>query len=249
MGLFNKLFRNKEKENQSASNQELLTEKVVLKKDLLEYIATKLRQNPNFNDFEILKNNTTFVSKDEIGSFRIELNAYLSFDSDRKEASNEIIPYFYRKFTILHDWFKKHSVLSSSDYRNRASILISGKDLNIEDSYHFLVTNENFVKDIDKFIIDLSNAKDLFKTKFKTLKELYNYQALPIIENKNFEFNSNSFDDYFFILKLVHLLSPEDFDELNNRVYNHFKIQFEDEHPHALIYYPKYHEIINDLKK
>ncbi len=224
-------------------------EKVVLKKDLLEYIANELKRNSKFDDFDILKNNKTLVFKDEMGSFRIELNTYLSYDLERKEASNEIVRYFYRKLNVLHDWFKNHSVLSSSDYRDRASILIEGQELNIKDNYHFLVTNENFSKDLEIFIQDITKAKDLFRINFKTLKDLYKYEALPIIDNKKFEFNPSEFDDYFIILKLVYLINPEQFDELNDRVYNHFKVQNEDEHPHAMFYYPKYQEIIEELKK
>jgi hypothetical protein len=223
-------------------------DKVVKKSDLLEFIANKLRENTNFKDYKVLKNNKTLVLKDKLGSYKIELNTYLSFDFDRNEVSNEIIPYFYRKFNILHDWFKKFSVLNKSDFRDRHSIFVDGQNLNIKSNFHFLVTNEYFKQDFESLLNNLIIGKTRFTNKFDSLEKLYEYEVKPILSS-NYTFISYSFDSYFVYLKLSKLISQKEYRILKNKLYNHIKLQSENEHPHAEYYLPKFDEIIFELEK
>lgn len=223
-------------------------EHVVLIKDLLAYISEKLKTNSVFKNYVISKNNKTLAYKVDDGVYRIELNTYKSFDLERKEVSNELTPYYYRKFDVLHNWFKKYTVLSSSDFNSRASIFLEGSNLGFQNNFHFLVTNQDFKKDFTFFLEEIAKASIAFTDKFQTLNNLYEYEALPIINNKNFKFSMNSDEDLFILLRLVFLVEPSHFNELNERIYNHLKIMCEVEHPHALAYMSKYDEIIISLK-
>jgi hypothetical protein len=223
-------------------------EAIVAVKDLLEFISNELKIIDEFKKYTFSKNNRTLMYKLEDGYYRIELNTYKSFDLDRKEASNEVIPYYYRKFNILHDWFKKHSILSASDFNARSSIFLEGSNLGFKDNFHFLITNQDFYQDFTMFKEQLIKTEKCFLNRFQSLYDLYDFEVLPIVSNKDYKFNMNSDEDLFILLRLVYIVSPNDFEELNNRVYNHFKIMCEDEHPHALAYMPKYDEIISDLK-
>jgi len=223
-------------------------ENVVLIKDLLAYISEKLKTSSVFKNHVISKNNKSLVSKTNDGVYRIELNAYKSFDLERKEVSNELTPYYYRKFDVLHNWFKKYTVLSSSDFNARASIFLGGSTLGFQNNFHFLITNQDFKKDFTFFIEEITKVSMAFTEKFQTLNNLYEYEALAIIKNNDFKFNMNSVDDLFILLRLVYIIEQSNFNDLSDRVYNHLKIMCEVEHPHALAYISIYDEIIKSLK-
>lgn len=223
-------------------------EKVVRAKELLEYIVEKLKTEGAFRNYQFSKNNKTLIQKTKDGYFRIELNTYLNFDLDRKEASNEVIPYYYRKFDILHDWFKEHTALSKSDFNSRASIFLEGSNLDFQNEFHFLVTNQDLQKDFNFFKEQLILTENKFLKKFQSLQDLFEYEALPIINNKDHKFNFNNCEDLFILMRLVYIVSPNDFNELNLKVYNHIAYLVEKEHLHAMLQFPKYDEIIKDLK-
>lgn len=224
-------------------------ETVVTVKDLLEHISNKIMTWVTFNKYKISRNNKTLVYKVDDGFYKIELNTYQGFDLNRDEVSNEIIPYYYRRWDILHDWFKEYTVLTTRDFNSRASIFLEGENLGFQNNFHFLVSNKDFSKDFTLFKEQIIQTENVFYDKFKTLKDLYEYDALPIIENKDYKFNINSVDDLFILLRLVYIISPNDFEELNNRVYTHLSFMGDEiEHPDALNYLPLYDKIIKSLK-
>lgn len=176
------------------------------------------------------------------------MNTYLSFDLDRKEASNEVIPYYCRKFNILHDWFKKHTALSKSDFNSRDSIFLGGANLGFQKEFHFLVTNQDLHQDFHFFKEQLILSESKFLNNFQSLENLYEYEVQPFIKNTDLKFNWNSDEDLFVLLKLVYIVSPENFENFNKKVYNHILDKANQDYSHSILHLSKYDEIINDLK-
>lgn len=217
-------------------------------KELLEILSSRLKVKSSLEGYEFSKNNKTLKQSVNDGYYKIELNTYLSFDSERKEVSNEIIPYYYRKFDVLHNWFKKYTALSNADFNSRASIFEGGGKLGFTNQFHFLVNCHEFEVDYLFFESELIKTEKVFFNKFLTLESLYQHEALPIISNKDHKFHFHESEDLFVLLRLVYIVAPEHFEDLNNRVYIHYENLVVEEHPHAIIQFPMYNDIIKDLK-
>jgi hypothetical protein len=215
-------------------------------KNLIEKIVAGLINDTSFDEYKFRKKDSCLIKRTEFGYEAIELQSWEGYDLTREKEALIVKPLFLKRFDVLHRWFEKYSFKSKQDQRNNYSIGFDGKMLNRTDKFYFLLNEESFETDFEKFRKEaLSNSQYVF-SHFASLEDLYKYYIDPVLKGEA-ELPNIGADWIFEYLTIAKFVNNDSFGALKKILEKWATKMYENREPNIVEYYSKFQEIVEYL--
>ncbi len=210
-------------------------------------IVEELQGDFFFNEFKFRKKNNMFIKKDNNGFEAIEIQHWDGYDLDRDSRALVIKPLYMKRFNVLHTWQDKFSFKSKTDQNNNYSIIFDGESFNKQEDYFFPADDSDFRQTLGVMKKDITNNASAFFDMFSSLKNLYNYLILPILDSKASLPDSGA-DWIFEYLILSKVVDPPRYSKLKSAILNQVEILNKRGEPNVTEYYPKLNDILLEIE-
>jgi len=211
-----------------------------------EVINEKLSKLPFFSQFRFIKSREIFLLKEKDVSYIIGLQGRKCYCIEEAEFGVEYSLTFSIRYDVVHLWFAKHSIKSSSNRKYYPTIMCFPYSLTGDDNYGEFcppLTASN----LEKFSNCIEENYRTMIRRFPTLKAIYNYSVLPLFDDPG-KRDKNGAEWLFDSLAMARIVSPGEYSKLKNKAVPYFMDLCKDDDPNMVPYENRLLDILSDLE-